>query len=302
MAERRAYTIRDQVALRRLEGFVVSPDGSRVILQIGERGSREEPLRHLALVRQRRRDRSAQADPTRQGRSEPGLRARWSQHLSPVGPPQRRAPGRPVVPRRRHAGAGDAARPSTSSRSCCRGTACTWHSPRTCSRAVPTRSRRPPSDSKQERRPATGRIHDQLFVRHWDEWKDGRRRHLFVQRVDGGPAVDVMPEMDADAPSKPFGGTEQYTFTPDGTQLVFTARDAGREEAWSTDLDLFAVPIDAQLTAPQAHDREPRDRHRPVVQPGRDAPGLPRDGSARIRGGQADGHAARAGPMATPAA
>src|SRR5207344_1742084 len=55
----------------------------------------------------------------------------------------------------------------------------------------------------------------------------------------------VMPDMDADAPSKPFGGREQFTFTPDGTHLVFTARDDGREEAWSTDLDLFEVPIDA---------------------------------------------------------
>ena len=30
-----------------------------------------------------------------------------------------------------------------------------------------------------------------------------------------------------------------------GRAIVFTARDAGREEAWSTDLDLFEAPIDA---------------------------------------------------------
>ena len=64
--------------------------------------------------------------------------------------------------------------------------------------------------------PATGRIHDQLFARQWDRWATGRRRHLFVQAVDGGPAVDVMPEMHADAPTKPFGGREQFTFSPDG--------------------------------------------------------------------------------------
>ena len=53
-----------------------------------------------------------------------------------------------------------------------------------------------------------------------------------------------MPAMDADTPSKPFGGTEEIAFTPDGKGLVFTARDAGREEAWSTDLDLYYVPVD----------------------------------------------------------
>jgi dipeptidyl aminopeptidase/acylaminoacyl peptidase len=54
--------------------------------------------------------------------------------------------------------------------------------------------------------------------------------------------------MDADCPSKPFGGAEEIAFTPDGKSLVFTARDVGREEAWSTDLDLYFVPIDGSQT------------------------------------------------------
>jgi dipeptidyl aminopeptidase/acylaminoacyl peptidase len=98
---------------------------------------------------------------------------------------------------------------------------------------------------QEDARLSTGHVHDQLLIRHWDEWKTGRRRHVFVQAVDGGRAVDVMAAMDADTPSRPFGGSEQYTFTPDGTGVVFTARDAGREEAWSTDLDLFLAPVDA---------------------------------------------------------
>jgi dipeptidyl aminopeptidase/acylaminoacyl peptidase len=92
---------------------------------------------------------------------------------------------------------------------------------------------------------ATGQIYDRLFIRHWDTWKDGRRSHIFVVPAGGaGEPVDVMRGMDADAPSKPFGGAEEFTFTPDGKSIVFTARDAGREEAWSTNLDLFVAPID----------------------------------------------------------
>jgi dipeptidyl aminopeptidase/acylaminoacyl peptidase len=92
---------------------------------------------------------------------------------------------------------------------------------------------------------ATGRIYESLFMRHWDSWADGRRSHLFVMPVGGGEPVDLMNAMDADAPSKPFGGTEEYAFTPGGLGIVFAARDAGRSEAWSTNFDLYFAPIDA---------------------------------------------------------
>jgi dipeptidyl aminopeptidase/acylaminoacyl peptidase len=96
-----------------------------------------------------------------------------------------------------------------------------------------------------EKGKATGRLYDKLFVRHWDTWSDGRRSHLFFMPMHGGgEARDLMPAMDADTPNKPFGGPEEIAFTPDGKGLVFAAKDAGREEAWSTDSDLYYVPID----------------------------------------------------------
>ena len=97
---------------------------------------------------------------------------------------------------------------------------------------------------KIEKRKASGRIYERIFVRHWDTWKDGRRSHLFVMPAAGGKAIDVMHDMDADTPSKPFGGPEEITFTPDGTGIIFTARDVGAKEPWSTDFDLYLAPVD----------------------------------------------------------
>lgn len=94
------------------------------------------------------------------------------------------------------------------------------------------------------KRKATGQLYDKLFVRHWDTWKDGRRSHIFITPANGGAAIDVMKGFEADAPSKPFGGMEEIAFTPDSKSLIFTARVAGREEAWSTNLDLYLVPVD----------------------------------------------------------
>ena len=98
-------------------------------------------------------------------------------------------------------------------------------------------------------RKATGRIYDRIFVRHWDTWKDGRRSHLFVMPADGSKEpIDVMFNMDADTPSKPFGGPEEITFTPDSKGVVFTARDVGQKEPWSTDFDLYYALGDGTIT------------------------------------------------------
>jgi len=92
---------------------------------------------------------------------------------------------------------------------------------------------------------ASGVLYDRLFIRHWDTWEDGRRSHLFVLPVEGGTEpVDVMPEVDGDSPSVPFGGPEEFTFTPDGGAIVLSARLAGDGEPWSTNFDLFVTPID----------------------------------------------------------
>ena len=92
---------------------------------------------------------------------------------------------------------------------------------------------------------SSGVLFDRLFIRHWDTWEDGRRSHIFVLPVKGeGGAVDIMAGMEGDSPSVPFGGPEEYTFTPDGGAVVFTARLAGEKEPWSTDFDLYIAPAD----------------------------------------------------------
>jgi dipeptidyl aminopeptidase/acylaminoacyl peptidase len=97
---------------------------------------------------------------------------------------------------------------------------------------------------KSGKRKSSGRIYEKAFVRHWNTWADGRRSHVFVMPANGKVAIDVMKDMDADCPSKPFGGSEEFCFTPDGKNIIFTARDVGPREPWSTDLDLYISPID----------------------------------------------------------
>lgn len=114
--------------------------------------------------------------------------------------------------------------------------------------------------------PRTGRVYDQLFVRHWDTYKDGRRSHLFVQPLADGAPTDVTQGVEGDVPTKPFGGAEDFAYAPDGKTLVYTVRLAGKSEPWSTNFDLYAVSASGGAPKLLTGDNPAWDAH-PVFSP-----------------------------------
>jgi dipeptidyl aminopeptidase/acylaminoacyl peptidase len=92
----------------------------------------------------------------------------------------------------------------------------------------------------------SGRTFDQLFIRHWDTWEvPGVKSRLFGFTVASGklvgPGLPLTGNLVGDVPSKPFGGGEELSFSPDGRTLFFAMREAGRIEPLSTNLDIFEV-------------------------------------------------------------
>jgi dipeptidyl aminopeptidase/acylaminoacyl peptidase len=94
---------------------------------------------------------------------------------------------------------------------------------------------------------ATGALHTQLFIRHWDTWSDGRHSQVFTMVLsDNGVAQGTPVNLTGgigDVPGKPFGGHEDYAFSPDGAQVAFSVR-AAAGEAWSTNFDIYTVAAD----------------------------------------------------------
>jgi dipeptidyl aminopeptidase/acylaminoacyl peptidase len=99
------------------------------------------------------------------------------------------------------------------------------------------------SKKQQESEKNPVKVHriTRLLYRHWDEWREAVRHHVFVADVGSGRTVDVTPG-DFDSPP-----TQQedaaIAFSPDGREIAFVSNREGNDrEAWTTNNDVWIVP------------------------------------------------------------
>ena len=95
-------------------------------------------------------------------------------------------------------------------------------------------------------------VYTSLNYRHWDTWEDGKFGHVFVAPlVNGQPGEekDIMAGEPYDCPQKPYGGDEDFIWSPDSKKILYVAKKLyGTDYAVSTNTDIFSYDVEKGTT------------------------------------------------------
>ncbi|MDI5893876.1 S9 family peptidase [Flavobacterium algoritolerans] len=94
-------------------------------------------------------------------------------------------------------------------------------------------------------------IYDGLNYRHWDTWNEGKYNHVFYkENKEGATGIDILKGENFDSPQKPFGGNEDYIWSPDSKSILYVSKKkSGTEYAVSTNTNIFEYNLETGKTS-----------------------------------------------------
>jgi dipeptidyl aminopeptidase/acylaminoacyl peptidase len=114
-----------------------------------------------------------------------------------------------------------------------------------------------PADQEIDRRngpfPTEARIWNGLLWRHWDDFRAGKRQHLFRVDVATGKATDLTP-VDHDVPATATGGDGDVAVSPDD-QVIAVALHGDSVVADNTNVDVYLIGPGGAGLQPLTHNR-----------------------------------------------
>ncbi len=96
-------------------------------------------------------------------------------------------------------------------------------------------------EAKVENGKVKAKVAERLLFKHWNEWRDRKRAHVFIVESNGGAARDLTPG-DFDSPPYAASTGVDYAFSPDTKEIAFL-RNPDEVEAISTNSDIYIMPL-----------------------------------------------------------
>ncbi len=104
-------------------------------------------------------------------------------------------------------------------------------------------------------------IYNGLDYRHWDTWNEGKFNHVFYkENKEGAVGIDILKGENFDSPQKPFGGDEDYIWSPDSKSILYVCKKkAGTEYAISTNTNIFEYNLETGKTSNRTKENQGYD-------------------------------------------
>ena len=99
-------------------------------------------------------------------------------------------------------------------------------------------------------------IYNGLDYRHWDTWNEGKFNHVFYkENKEGAVGIDILKGESFDSPQKPFGGDEDYIWSPDSKSILYVSKKKeGTQYAISTNTNIFEYNLETGKTINRTED------------------------------------------------
>ena len=102
-------------------------------------------------------------------------------------------------------------------------------------------------DKAKEESKVKAEIFTELMYRHWNDWRGNKRSHLFLLDVESGNFTDLTEGNKEDVPPPALGSSNDYNFSYEGNEVAYSLNPEF-SKATSTNIEIHLASLTSPLT------------------------------------------------------
>ncbi len=116
-------------------------------------------------------------------------------------------------------------------------------------------------DDAKKNSKVEAKVFTELMYRHWNNWRGVKRSHLFLMDIESKEITDLTLNSTFDVPPIALSSSNDYNISPEGNEVVYTM-NKDKMLAYSTNNDIFILSLDGkskpiQISTSKGNDNQP---------------------------------------------